>query len=187
MPLDQVRGYNRRVDIVVEPIRNSPIRGTAYWGKHSVRCALGRNGVIAETAKREGDGATPVGSFTLRRVLWRSDRLPQPETRLSCIAIRQSDGWCDDPKHAEYNRPVSLPFAGSAEHLWRDDHLYDVVVVLGHNDDPPHAGMGSAIFLHVAKPDFAPTEGCVAMTKEDLVALLAEADPGDRLIVQPAD
>ena len=175
------------MDIVIEPDRHSPTRGTARWGQRAVPCALGRSGVIGETAKREGDGATPVGTFALRRVVWRSDRLAQPGTRLLVAPIKESDGWCDDPKRPEYNRPVSLPFAGSAEHLWRDDHLYDVVVILGHNDDPPRAGMGSAIFLHVAKPDLAPTEGCVAMPRDDLIALLSEVSPGDHLIVRPAD
>lgn len=179
--------YNSGVDIIIEPNLQSSILGTARWGRHAVPCALGRSGVIVEAAKREGDGATPGGQFPLRHVLWREDRLARPTTRLTCLPIGVRDGWCDDPQRPEYNKPVSLPFAGSAERLWRDDHLYDIVVVLGHNDDPPRAGMGSAIFLHIAKPGLAPTEGCVAMAKSDLGALLAEAGPGDRLIVRMPD
>lgn len=175
------------MEIIIEADRDSPTQGTARWGHRIVPCALGRSGVIAETAKRESDGATPVGAFALRRVLWRSDRLIQPNTRLPSAPIAASDGWCDDPTQPEYNRPVTLPFAGSAEHLWRDDHLYDVVVILGHNDDPPRVGMGSAIFLHVAKVDLAPTEGCVAMPRDELLALLADVGPNDRLIVRPVD
>jgi L,D-peptidoglycan transpeptidase YkuD (ErfK/YbiS/YcfS/YnhG family) len=147
------------------------------------RCALGRSGVIEALAKREGDGATPAGSWPLRRVLYRPDRLDAPATRLPVTAIKPEDGWCDAPRDAAYNRPVTLPYRASAERLWREDRLYDLVVVLGHNDDPVIAERGSAIFLHVARPDHAPTEGCVALAQADLLAVLAEAAPGDALHV----
>jgi L,D-peptidoglycan transpeptidase YkuD (ErfK/YbiS/YcfS/YnhG family) len=91
--------------------------------------------------------------------------------------------WCDDPAHVAYNQPVRLPFAGGHERLWRDDHLYDLVVVLGWNDDPPVAHRGSAIFLHLARDGFAPTEGCVALARDDLLAVLADAAPGDAVRV----
>lgn len=135
------------------------------------RCALGRGGIRSD--KREGDGATPVGRFALRRLLYRSDRLATPLTALPVATIGPQDGWCDDPAHPAYNRPVTLPFAASHERLWRDDALYDVIVVLGHNDAPPVPGLGSAIFLHVARPDYGPTEGCVALALPDLLDLLA--------------
>jgi len=171
------------MDIVVVPDPNMPTCGIVHWSTRSAPCALGRSGVVPEETKREGDGATPLGAFALRRVLWRSDRVAPPSTKLPSDTIAENAGWCDDPKRPEYNRPVSLPFAGSAEHLWRDDHLYDLVVILGHNDDPPVPFKGSAIFLHVAKPDFAPTEGCVAMAEETLRQLLSDVRPGDRLMV----
>ncbi|MFM2043824.1 MAG: hypothetical protein RLY86_2400, partial [Pseudomonadota bacterium] len=113
-------------------------------------CAIGRGGVRAD--KREGDGGTPVGAFPLRRVLYRPDRLAAPVTGLPVAPIAPDDGWCDDPAHPDYNRPVKRPFPASHEEMWRDDGVYDVVVVLGHNDDPPVAGMGSAVFLHVTRP-----------------------------------
>jgi L,D-peptidoglycan transpeptidase YkuD (ErfK/YbiS/YcfS/YnhG family) len=178
------------MDIVVEPDRNDARRGHVRWPGGAAPCALGRSGVVAATAKREGDGATPAGRFALRSVLWRADRETRPETRLRVAAIRPTDGWCDDPTRPEYNRAVALPSysSGTAERLWRDDSLYDFVVVLGHNDDPPKPGMGSAIFLHVARGDFGPTEGCIAMARDDLCALLRESGPGDALIVRaPAD
>jgi L,D-peptidoglycan transpeptidase YkuD (ErfK/YbiS/YcfS/YnhG family) len=143
------------------------------------RCALGKGGIRAD--KREGDGATPVGRFALRRVLYRPDRLGAPDTRLPVSSIAPDDGWCDDPRHPAYNRPVKLPFDVSHERLWRDDHLYDVIVVIGHNDDPPVPFMGSAVFVHVARPDWGPTEGCVALARDDLLALLAEAGPADEI------
>ncbi|HEX7760428.1 MAG TPA: L,D-transpeptidase family protein, partial [Caulobacteraceae bacterium] len=100
--------------------------------------------------------------------------------------IAPSDGWCDAPADPAYNRPVTLPYPASAEHLWREDHVYDLIVVLGHNDDPPVAGMGSAIFLHLARPDYAPTEGCVALSRPDLERVLAMARPGDALTIRAA-
>ena len=146
------------------------------------RCALGRGGIRRD--KREGDGATPVGSFALRRLLYRRDRLGEaPATALPAAAMARDDGWCDDPADTAYNRQVTLPFTASHEKLWRDDGLYDVVVVLGHNDEPPVPGLGSAIFLHVARPDYGPTEGCVALALEDLLELLARCGPETMLTV----
>ncbi len=153
--------------------------GTLAWGHRRVRCALGRGGV--HTAKREGDGVTPAGRWPLRRVLYRPDRLARPETGLDVMPITPEDGWCDDPSDPRYNRPVPLPCPARHERLWRDDGLYDLVVVLGHNDDPVRPGEGSAIFLHVARPGYGATEGCVALALPDLLDLLAECDPASVL------
>lgn len=154
------------------------IRCGAGWlefpGGRRVAAVIGRSGLIAAADKREGDGATPVGIWPLRRVWWRADRLAMPpETKLPLRMIQQDDGWCDAPSDGAYNRPVRLPYPASAEHMWRDDGLYDVVVELGHNDDPPVPGLGSAIFLHVALPNKPVTQGCVALPLAELLALLA--------------
>ena len=153
--------------------------GTLSWRGHRVRCALGRGGVRLD--KREGDGATPIGCFPLRRVFYRRDRITPPPTALAVAPIEPDDGWCDDPTQPAYNQPVRLPFAGSHERLWREDGLYDLLAVIGWNDDPVVPGLGSAIFLHVARPDYAPTEGCVAVALGDLSELLAACRPGDRI------
>jgi L,D-peptidoglycan transpeptidase YkuD (ErfK/YbiS/YcfS/YnhG family) len=137
-----------------------------------VRCALGPAGVIEAAAKREGDGATPLGVWPMRRVLYRPDRGEAPATGLPIAPLAARDGWCDDPADANYNRPVVLPYPASCEAMWREDELYDYVVILAHNDDPPVPGLGSAIFLHCAKPDYPPTQGCVALAKPDLLELL---------------
>jgi len=134
------------------------------------RAAIGRSGV--RTDKREGDGATPVGVLPLRRVLYRPDRVQAPVSVAVVGPLAPSDGWCDDPAHADYNRPVRLPIGASAEALWREDALYDIIGVLGWNDHPVRPGQGSAIFLHVARADFAPTEGCVALALVDLRRVL---------------
>ncbi len=149
-----------------------------------VRCALGKGGVRPAADKREGDGATPLGVWPIRRLLYRPDRGGRPETALPSAPIRPEDGWCDAPADPAYNRPVALPYPASAERMWRDDHVYDLVVVLGHNDDPTVPDAGSAIFLHLARPDYSPTEGCVALARPDLEALLAAAKPGDLLEIR---
>jgi len=155
--------------------RSGSVRGTLRAGGRSVECALGRAGVVVE--KQEGDGGTPTGRFPLRRVLYRPDRGAAPRTGLPVEAITPDQGWCDDPHRPEYNRPVALPFSGGHERLWREDGLYDIVVVLGHNDDPPRPGAGSAVFLHLRDPEGKPTEGCVAVTRPELEALLAQCGP----------
>jgi L,D-peptidoglycan transpeptidase YkuD (ErfK/YbiS/YcfS/YnhG family) len=153
-------------------------------GGRKVRCALGKSGVRPAADKREGDLASPAGTWPVRRVLYRPDRGAAPVTALPMAAIAPDDGWCDAPDDPAYNRPVHLPYPASAEALWRDDGLYDVVVVVGHNDDPPVAGMGSCIFVHIARPGYLPTEGCVAVSGEDMDALLAAAKPGDAIEIK---
>jgi L,D-peptidoglycan transpeptidase YkuD (ErfK/YbiS/YcfS/YnhG family) len=155
-------------------------------GGRIVRCVLGKGGVIAAADKREGDGATPLGVWPIRRLLYRPDKAPPPYTALAVHAIQPHEGWCDAPGDAAYNRPVRLPYGASAERLWRDDEVYDLVGVLGHNDDPPISGMGSAIFLHLTRPDHRPTEGCVALDRADLLTLLSLAGPGSAIEVRQA-
>ena len=146
--------------------------GRVFWGEQTFTCALGKGGAVPAAEKREGDGATPLGIWPLRRVFYRPDRLGPPVCNLPVTALKPEDGWCDDPKDAAYNRPVALPYPASHEQLWREDHVYDLIVELGHNDDPVVPHLGSAVFMHVAKPDYAPTEGCVALHLDDLLALL---------------
>ena len=150
-------------------------RGVLQFGGTCVPCALGRAG--QRVLKREGDGATPAGRWPLRYVLYRADRVHRPRTRLPVRPIRPQDGWCDFPSDRNYNRHVSLPYPVSAERLWRQDGLYDVVVVLGYNDRVRVRGRGSAIFMHVARPGLAPTEGCIALQRRHLLHVLQKAKP----------
>jgi L,D-peptidoglycan transpeptidase YkuD (ErfK/YbiS/YcfS/YnhG family) len=145
--------------------------GLIRLGRDAWRVSLGRGGVRAD--KQEGDGATPLGLLPLRRVFYRADRGPAPHCSVAVEALAPDDGWCDDPADRRYNTRVRLPCPARHEALWRADGLYDVVGVLGWNDAPVERGRGSAIFLHVATPDYRPTEGCVALDAADLRALLA--------------
>ena len=138
-------------------------------------CALGRSGTVA--IKREGDGGTPVGRMRLLKLNVRRDHLPGPASAVPSGPIRRRDGWCDDPRDGRYNRPVRLPVSAGAETLWRDDRLYDVVGVLDWNLRPRIRGRGSAIFLHLARPGYAPTEGCIAVSPRDMRRLLARVSP----------
>jgi L,D-peptidoglycan transpeptidase YkuD (ErfK/YbiS/YcfS/YnhG family) len=134
--------------------------------------------------KHEGDGATPIGRWPVREVFYRSDRMRRPQTRLKTTAIRPRDGWCDAPGDRNYNRAVALPYPASAETLWREDRLYDLVLVLGYNDRPRIQGRGSAVFLHLAaEGGLAPTAGCVALRRRDALRLIQHLAAGDRLRV----
>jgi L,D-peptidoglycan transpeptidase YkuD (ErfK/YbiS/YcfS/YnhG family) len=126
-----------------------------------------------------------VGRFPLRRVLYRPDRLARPPTSLPIASIASDDGWCDSPSDPGYNRQVRLPYPASAESLWRGDHLYDIVVVLGHNDDPVMPGRGSAIFFHIATSHYTPTAGCIALAFRDMLDVLALCALATRLMVEP--
>jgi L,D-peptidoglycan transpeptidase YkuD (ErfK/YbiS/YcfS/YnhG family) len=154
---------------------------SAFGTRH--RVAIGKGGAVSAVAKREGDGATPLGCWTIDGLLLRPDRVAPPRTRLPWRWLRPSDGWCDAVGDPAYNRPVSHPHPASAERLWRDDHAYDVILVLGHNQRPVVPGGGSAIFWHVAQPDWRPTEGCIAMDRTALIGLLAHLAPGMALEV----
>jgi L,D-peptidoglycan transpeptidase YkuD (ErfK/YbiS/YcfS/YnhG family) len=158
-----------------------PARGVMQAGPVTLPVALGRSGVKAN--KREGDGATPRGRFRLKRLWWRADRHPRPATRLPVRRIMPQDGWCEDPADRRYNRPVNVPPGSKADRLARKDGLYDFVIEIDHNTRPRVAGRGSAVFIHVARPGFAPTAGCVALTMGSLRRLLARLGRRTSIIV----
>lgn len=157
--------------------------GRLSWPGGSSPASCGRGGVRAD--KREGDGASPEGTFALVRVFYRPDRGMAPRTALPARALRPSDGWVDDPGDPQYNRLVALPYPAHHEELWRKDGLYDLVLLIGYNTDPPVPGRGSAIFLHVARPDLAPTEGCIAIPRDVLARLLGRLGPGSAITIRP--
>src|SRR5437660_4133442 len=172
---------------------NSPVRGAASvsltysagrlsWPGGETRAVCGRGGVRAD--KREGDGASPEGIFPLLHGYYRADRIARPASGLAMTALQSDDGWVDDPADPNYNRPVKLPYPASHEEMWLSDGLYDLVVVIGYNTDPVVPGRGSASFLHVARPDFSPTAGCIAIGREVLARLVGLLGPGSRITIR---
>jgi L,D-peptidoglycan transpeptidase YkuD (ErfK/YbiS/YcfS/YnhG family) len=169
------------MDLIVSAIDGH--LGRAEFHDRTYRCAVGRTGISAD--KTEGDDASPVGRFRLMQVLYRPDRISTPVTSISCTALAATDGWCDAPEHADYNRAVSLPHPARCETMWREDGLYDIVVITDHNSDPVIAGDGSGIFVHIAgSADYPPTRGCVAFAPDDLREILKDWNPDeDRLVI----
>ncbi len=187
------RMHRRRKMPVKSPVVNSlslmVIARSARSSKGFVRagqllfpCALGRNGI--STRKREGEGTTPAGRWPLRCVFYRPDRIRRPQTKLSVFTLKPTDGWCDATGDRNYNRPVQLPYPASAETLWRKDHLYDLVIVLGYNDIPRRQGRGSAIFMHLAQQRLAPTEGCIALSQTHLRLILSRVTPSSYITIK---
>lgn len=156
--------------------------GWATLGDRRWRCVVGAGGVRED--KVEGDAATPVGTFPLRHIYFRNDRLVLPPSRLPARPIGEHDGWCDDPRSPAYNRLVHSPNDWSHEKMWREDGLYDLLVVVGYNDDPPEGEWGSAIFLHIARDDMSPTQGCVAFSRNDLLELVPLLTPRTRISIE---
>lgn len=153
--------------------------GTRY------RCAIGKGG-FERGRRSEGSGTTPTGRFALRECWYRADRLPPPQTCLPLRGIQPDDGWCDDAAHPDYNLHVKLPFTASHEKLWREDRIYDLFVPLGYNDAPIVPGAGSAIFLHISRPAYEGTEGCVALAVSDLLEILGKIDNKTHILINPA-
>ena len=168
-----------RIDVRRRP--GHRCEGVLIAGHRTIRCALGRGGISWQ--KREGDGATPGGRHRLLSALYRPDRGARPATVLPVTAIGAGDGWCDAPWDANYNRPVRLPYPASHEILRRADRLYDGLIVVDWNISPRVQGRGSAIFLHIARDDMAPTEGCVAVAAEEFSRLINVIGPATRLVV----
>jgi L,D-peptidoglycan transpeptidase YkuD (ErfK/YbiS/YcfS/YnhG family) len=167
--------------IVVRRAPGNPRHGRLALGHGVVRAALGRGGVAA--LKREGDGATPLGRFPVRAVLYRADRMKRPRTLLPLRAIRSNDAWCEDPADRSYNRLVEASSRPGIDRLSRDDRLYDVILVLGFNDRPRVRGRGSAIFVHLARQNYAPTAGCIGLAPRDLLALLRQLRRDSEIVV----
>ena len=138
----------------------------------SFKCAIGKNGV--SNNKVEGDGCTPAGTFSLGQIYYRKDRIVLPNLNILTTVIERRFGWCDDINSQNYNKIISFPFKQSAEILFREDNIYDILCVINYNQNPVIKNKGSAIFLHIAKDNYSGTEGCIAINKEDLIQLLSK-------------
>ncbi len=172
-------------DLVIAPDTRSLPPATTGWarlGDQKWRCALGRSGIAAD--KVEGDGTTPAGRFPIRRLFYRPDRVREMTCAFPTLPMSPADGWCDAPEDPAYNRQVTRPYPASHETMWREDALYDLVLVIGHNDDPVLPGKGSAVFLHLAQPDYSPTDGCVAFSRADFIRLLGSLDRDSHVVIR---
>jgi L,D-peptidoglycan transpeptidase YkuD (ErfK/YbiS/YcfS/YnhG family) len=172
---------SRPLELYVHGLSRRCSHGWLSAGARRLPVALGRSG--RHPRKREGDGATPAGSWRVIEVFYRPDRALRPRSGLPIRRISPRDGWCDAPGDRNYNRRVQLPYPASAERLWRDDHLYDIVVVLDHNRRPRINCGGSAIFMHIARNGYQPTEGCIALSAKDLRLVVRQLGPGARIVV----
>jgi L,D-peptidoglycan transpeptidase YkuD (ErfK/YbiS/YcfS/YnhG family) len=156
--------------------------GRLLWRDGSARAAVGRTGVAA--VKKEGDGATPAGIFPLVSGFYRADRMAPPRSGLRMRALAPGDVWVDEPADPDYNRLITLPYPAHSEPMWLDDAVYDLLVVIGYNTNPVIPDAGSAIFLHIARPDFSPTAGCIAVAPDVLIHLMPFLGPGSMIAIR---
>jgi L,D-peptidoglycan transpeptidase YkuD (ErfK/YbiS/YcfS/YnhG family) len=167
--------------VSIRAAAGNPCRGWLTANGLTIAVALGRGGIRAN--KREGDGGTPRGVFRPLRLWWRADRAPRPSTGLPLRIIGPNDAWCEDPTSRHYNRPIRRGRDQNGDRLRRDDHLYDFIIEIDHNTRPRTAWRGSAVFLHLARDNFGPTAGCVAMTKPAMLRLLARIGPQTKIVI----
>ena len=171
----------RQLRVRARPARRS--QGILVAGPLALPVSLGRGGIRAD--KREGDGGTPRGIFRPLRLWWRADRLPRPRTGLPIRPIRAEDAWSEDATDRNYNRPVRRKPGEAGDRLMRQDALYDLIVEIDHNTRPRVAGRGSAVFIHLARPGFKPTAGCVGLDRGPLLRLLERIGPKTRIVIGP--
>ena len=142
------------------------------FNNYKVKCALGKRGI--GTKRKEGDQITPRGSYKIRGILYRRDKIKNLETKLIKKVINKKMGWCDDPKSKKYNQLIKLPSKFSFEKLYRNDSIYDIIFILNFNTNPVKKNKGSAIFIHIAKKNYLPTKGCIAIKRNDIKKLARE-------------
>ena len=172
----------RKIIAAVAPVNLEYRGGYLYWPGSQTRAAVGAAGVSA--TKREGDKATPAGTFPLPFGTYRPDRIELPGTSLPMTPLREAHAWVDDPNDPKYNQLVELPYPAHVEEMWRADGIYDLLVIVGYNMNPTRPGAGSAIFLHIARPNFSSTEGCIAIERSVLLKLIPLLDPNSTITIQ---
>lgn len=175
------KSHKQAMKLVVRPRPGHPTQGILQFGQMRFACALGRGGIRA--LKREGDGATPLATMRLLHGFYRAGRASTAKSSLPFRKTRPGDGWCDAPDDRNYNRQVRLPYGASCETMQRSDRLYDCVIVLDYNIRPRRRGRGSAIFLHIAREGFLPTEGCIAVSPQVMARLLPYLNARTVLVV----
>ena len=150
-----------------------------YFQKYKLRCSIGKRGISSK--KKEGDKKTPKGEFKLKYILYRKDRIIDLKTKLKKIIIKKNMGWCDDPDSIYYNKIINYPFKYTSEKLWRKENVYDIIIVIDYNLNPVVKNKGSAIFLHIAKKKYNPTNGCIAVSKNNIRLLVSKINKKTKL------
>ena len=146
---------------------------------YNLKCAIGKRGT--KKNKREGDKFTPIGTYRFISVYYRKDRINKIKTNLEKIVIKKNMGWCDDPRSKDYNKEIKFPFIYRAEKLYRSDNIYDIIIEIDYNKHPTIKKKGSAIFIHIAKRNYSPTKGCIAMSKKDIKFFLEKISENDKI------
>ena len=146
---------------------------------YNLKCAIGKRG--RRKNKREGDKFTPIGTYRFISVYYRKDRINKIKTNLEKIVIKKNMGWCDDPRSKDYNKEIKFPFIYRAEKLYRSDNIYDIIIEIDYNKHPTIKNRGSAIFIHIAKRNYSPTKGCIAMSKKDIKFFLGKISKNDKI------
>lgn len=168
--------------LIIRPKTNNISKGMVYSNSKNFQCSLGWAGI--NRIKKEGDGKTPAGNFSLKQIYYREDRIPKPLSKIPTKSIEKDYGWCDQPSDPAYNQLVRLPYRGRAECLWRKDEIYDLIVVINHNTNPVIARAGSAIFIHIETLNFKHTNGCIGMKLKDLIYLLKRCNPSTKIDIK---
>ncbi len=152
-----------------------------YFDNYKLKCSLGKRGITNN--KKEGDQKTPKGTFLFKSIFYRKDKISNLKSALNKKIIKKNMGWCNDPGSKHYNKLIYFPFKESAEKLWLAKRVYDVIVVINCNLKPVIKNKGSAIFLHIAKKNYSPTKGCVAINKKDMLFLITKINNKTKLII----
>ena len=152
-----------------------------YFDKYKLRCTIGKRGITNN--KKEGDQKTPKGTFRFKSIFYRKDKIPNLKCVLNKKIIKKNMGWCDDPKSKDYNKLIYFPFKNSAENLWLKNNIYDIILIINYNLMPIIKNKGSAIFLHIAKKNYTPTKGCIAVSKKDILFLITKISSRSKLII----
>ena len=153
-------------------------RGELHFHNKIYKCALGRNGI--KKKKLEGDGCTPEGTYSLGPLYYRSDRIKKLKTNFNAIPIEKNMFWSDHPQSEYYNKLIRFKDS-SYENLYKENHTYDIILIINYNIAPTIKEKGSAIFLHLAKKDFSATSGCIALRKKCLFEILEKLDINNKI------
>lgn len=172
----------RKIIAAAAPVNLECHGGYLHWPGGQTRAAVGAAGV--SSIKKEGDKTTPAGTFPLPFGMYRPDRIQFPKTSLPMTPLREAHAWVDDPNDRKYNQMVELPYPAHVEEMWRADGIYDLLVVVGYNMNPTQPGAGSAIFLHIARPNFSSTEGCIAIERSVLLTLVPLLGPNSTITIR---